>query len=252
VGGLCSAGVCAPTCTDKTVNNGESDVDCGGMNCAPCPSTKTCMSDGDCASGKCAGNVCVDVVVISEVRTRGAVGGSDEFIELYNAGSAPATLDASWKIEIRSAASSPCASGAVNPKWTGSGQVVPAHGHLLIATGGMSGYAGPPMQDVTVTLGLTDASSVALVHGMNVADALCFYFNATSQMNLAGCPGFCEGTPISNLPHNNASTVASNVNVSLIRKPGGAGGNAVDTNDNAADFISAASQPESLSSAPVP
>lgn len=51
----CSAVV--ETCSDGLKNQDESDVDCGGTNCAPCVGGKTCNASSDCyttcASGHC-------------------------------------------------------------------------------------------------------------------------------------------------------------------------------------------------------
>lgn len=56
--GLCKAGVCAapgpdPTCTDKQKNATETDIDCGGDSCDPCPVDKRCSLDADCVSLVC-------------------------------------------------------------------------------------------------------------------------------------------------------------------------------------------------------
>ncbi|MBL9015037.1 MAG: DUF4215 domain-containing protein [Myxococcales bacterium] len=47
------------SCHDMTLNQGETDVDCGGnMNgCQRCANTKTCVNNGDCASGNCVNNM---------------------------------------------------------------------------------------------------------------------------------------------------------------------------------------------------
>lgn len=48
---------CAPaSCTDTVVNNGETDLNCGGPNCTACVIGKHCLVDGDCLSNSCAGN----------------------------------------------------------------------------------------------------------------------------------------------------------------------------------------------------
>jgi hypothetical protein len=47
-----------PSCGDGTKNGEESDVDCGGGECAPCATSKVCVTSNDCAgvcrSGNCA------------------------------------------------------------------------------------------------------------------------------------------------------------------------------------------------------
>jgi plastocyanin len=57
--GVCSGGHCvSPGCLDKTKNGSETDVDCGGPECAPCALGKACDQGSDCASAICTGNVC--------------------------------------------------------------------------------------------------------------------------------------------------------------------------------------------------
>jgi hypothetical protein len=47
------------SCEDEMLNNGESDVDCGGGNCeARCSSGKTCRDYSDCKSGVCTSSIC--------------------------------------------------------------------------------------------------------------------------------------------------------------------------------------------------
>lgn len=47
------------TCTDKTKNGKETDVDCGGGDCPKCGAMDTCTADGDCDTGVCnATNTC--------------------------------------------------------------------------------------------------------------------------------------------------------------------------------------------------
>ena len=42
-----------PTCTDKKMNQDESDIDCGGTNCDACNLSKSCSTHTDCSSGYC-------------------------------------------------------------------------------------------------------------------------------------------------------------------------------------------------------
>ncbi|MCK5797089.1 MAG: hypothetical protein KAI47_07900 [Deltaproteobacteria bacterium] len=48
-----------PNCLDNKKNQDESDVDCGGLACAPCATGKACAADKDCESGACVGQVCM-------------------------------------------------------------------------------------------------------------------------------------------------------------------------------------------------
>ena len=45
---------CVSKCTNATQDNGESDIDCGGANCAPCKADLSCALGTDCASGVCS------------------------------------------------------------------------------------------------------------------------------------------------------------------------------------------------------
>jgi Lamin Tail Domain len=233
VGGSCAGMMCAPTCTDGLKNNGEADVDCGGPCAVKCDVTKACASGSDCKTGSCVAQACScanDHLVISEVRSRGAAGASDEIIEIYNPTSAAVVLDATWKVEARSSTASTYGTA----RWTGNGKSIPAHGHYLLTN--TSYTQSPAHDDPTTTTGITDASSIRLVHNATVVDAVCYGFSAATKSALQVAGYDCEGTPADNLPHNNTSGVGD-ADVSLQRLPGGALGNCIDTGDNAADFI---------------
>jgi formylglycine-generating enzyme required for sulfatase activity len=50
----------APRTCNNTIRDGnETDVDCGGNECAPCLDGQACVAPTDCAGGSCVGNVCV-------------------------------------------------------------------------------------------------------------------------------------------------------------------------------------------------
>ncbi len=241
IGGLCSGSTCAATCTDTQQNNAETDVDCGGPDCGPCGIGQLCTAASDCASGKCGvAGTCQYRVVISEIRSRGPAGASDDFVEIYNPTSAPVVLDNQWKIEARG-------STAANytTRWTGAGLTLAPHGHFLI-TG--SAYSGAVTGDAALSSGLADASSVRLVHTTDVIDAICFYYNASTLADFQSGVGFtCEGPPVM------SATGAANVSKSLERLPGGALGNGTDTDSNTADFVVLdPSDPQNAASAPVP
>ncbi len=183
-------------------------------------------------------------LVVSEVRTRGAAGASDEFIELYNATGASVTLDATWVLEGRSTDS-----GTYTKRWAGKGDSIPSHGHFLIVG---SSYAQSPAKDDGLASGIKDASSVKLTHGGQIVDAVCFGFDAKTLATFDGTYD-CEGTPASNLPHNDGAGAPSDSDASLERTPGGGAGNCTDTGDNAADFIQQApSTPRNSQSPPAP
>jgi subtilisin-like proprotein convertase family protein len=57
--GVCIAQACAaPTCLDNVKNGTETDQDCGGPDCGPCPAGDACTVAGDCASEVCTGDLC--------------------------------------------------------------------------------------------------------------------------------------------------------------------------------------------------
>jgi hypothetical protein len=171
-------------------------------------------------------------------------GGNDELVELYNPTSADITLDASWSIMARSSAAA-----SYGTRFVRSGQVIPAHGHFLI---GGSAYGGIT-RDAALSTGITDAGSVKIVHAGAVVDSLCYCFDATTCAALGGAGYDCEGTPASNLPHDNTTGGGSNADVSLERLPGGGAGSWWDSDDNASDFHSLApAEPQNAASALTP
>jgi hypothetical protein len=192
---------------------------------------------------------------LSQIQTRGTAGGNDEFVEIYNATAAPVAFDSTWEVMERTAAST-CA--ALSARFSGSGQMIPAHGHLLYANSAGYPDGGVTAADGAYSTGISDAAQVVLLHGGALVDSLCFYVDTTTQANLT-CESppatwfACQGTPVSNLPHDNTTSSASNSDVAMVRRPGGAAGNGQDTGDNAADWTSdVPSSPHDLASAPTP
>ena len=221
----------------------------GGKLCSAEGTCVECLSNADCPSGMCSeamtcGEVpCGDHLLISEVRSRGVAGAADEFIELYNPTAAPVLLDPSWKIQSRSTSGM-----SYTDRWIGKGTIsIPAKGHFLIVG---SAYAQPTTGDDTLLSGVTDASSLRLMHSNVTVDVVCYYFNATTLDTLQTGVGYeCEGTPVSNLPHNDGTSPSSNSDASIERKPGGALGNCIDTGNSAADWTGLGpAQPQNVSS----
>ncbi len=68
--GLCMGSVCQdaisptcvasdqPTCADCQKNGDETDVDCGGDACLPCPASRACLVDADCITLVCIDFAC--------------------------------------------------------------------------------------------------------------------------------------------------------------------------------------------------
>src|SRR4051812_38850174 len=68
-------------------------------------------------------------VLISEIQTRGAKAGNDEFVELYNPLPTPVTLDDTWQLVARSAVGK-CESNKEAVRFRFSGQTIPPGGHM--------------------------------------------------------------------------------------------------------------------------
>lgn len=182
-------------------------------------------------------------LLISEVRSRGVGGATDEFVELYNPSTDPVTLDSSWTLDGRSDASK-----SYTARWVGTGKIIPAHGHFLL-TG--TGYTQQPAADEALSIGITDATALRLSRTGVVIDVLCYGFDATTRMVFVNDPTYaCEGMPAMNVHDGTTSTDADG---SIERKPGGTAGNGLDTNDNATDFAALTpSNPQSSASARAP
>ena len=158
----------------------------------------------------------------------GGSSASDEFVEIANQGSGPVDLIGLEVVYATSTGSTVTRKAS----WSSSQVVAPGR-RILIVNGGGS-YVG--MGDATYTGGFAaTGGAIALrVIGGSVIDAI-GWGDATNA--------FVEGSAAGAPP---ASS-------SLERRPGGAGGNAVDTNDNAADwFVSGTPGPQNLASAAVP
>jgi hypothetical protein len=58
--GLCDLICVPPHCTNADIDGGETDLNCGGPDCAPCADGSDCTAAGDCLSGVCGvANSCV-------------------------------------------------------------------------------------------------------------------------------------------------------------------------------------------------
>ena len=169
-------------------------------------------------------------VVISEFRTRGQGGASDEFVELYNMSNSPVTIGG-WKIN----GSSGCGTTvSTRLTITPSNLLLPSHAHFL-ATNTL--YTGTVTADQTYVTGIADNGGIALLDSSNfVIDAVGMCTTTT----------YLEGSAL--------SPVSANVNQSYERKPGGSSGSTQDTDDNGSDFLfnASSSDPQNLASAPVP
>ncbi len=218
----------------------------GGGSGGAAPASSSASSSGAGTSSSSGGSTACAIgnVVISEIRSRGAGGASDEFVTLFNATGSAVTLDATWVLQGRGTSDV-----AYDAHWTGAGAIVPAWGHFLIAG---SAYVETPAPDDALTRGIVDAAGLRLVHAGVTVSAVCYAYNAATMASF-DATFTCPGTPVSNLPHNNTSSAASNTDASIARLPGGAAGNCTDTGDNASDFVAESpATPESSASPPTP
>jgi uncharacterized protein (TIGR03437 family) len=167
-------------------------------------------------------------IVISEFRTRGPGGASDEFVELYNRSGSSVDLSA-WKLKGSSG------SGTITNRLTfPAGTIIESRRHLLLANG--NGYSGAVTPDLTFTNGFANDGGVAL----SLPDDF-----VVDQVGLSAGSAFREGVQLTPL--------AGDVNQSYERKPGGEFGSTQDTNDNISDFrLLTPSDPQNLSSPPTP
>jgi len=150
-------------------------------------------------------------IVISEFRTRGPNGASDEFIELYNNTAAPIDISG-WKIKGSSN------SGGIGVRLTiNAGTLLPPLKHFLVGNSG--GYSGSVALDQTYSSGLVNDGGIALTLPNDTI---------VDQIGLSSGSAFREGMHLAPLP--------SDANQSYERKPGGLSGSTQDTNDNFADF----------------
>lgn len=167
-------------------------------------------------------------VLISEFRTRGPQGAADEFIELYNPGTSTVVIGG---LKIRASNNA----GTISDRVTiTSGTTLGSGCHYLIANSSASGYSGATTANQSYTTGITDDGGIAITrnNGTTIID----------QVGMSAGSAYKEGTTLTPL--------ASNVDQSYERKPGGSFGNGTDTNNNSADFTlnASSSNPQNSSS----
>ena len=138
-------------------------------------------------------------VVISEFRTRGTAGASDEFVEIYNNSNSPIDISG-WKIRGSSSG------GTITNKLTiNANTTLPGRRHFLATNSGA--YTGSVAGDQTYTSGIADDGGIAVTLPDN---------SIVDQVGMSAGSAFKEGTNLAPLP--------SNANQSYERKPGGFNG----------------------------
>jgi predicted outer membrane repeat protein len=149
-------------------------------------------------------------VVISEFRTRGPAGGSDEFVELYNNSDNPVDISG-WKINASNS------SGTAGTRVTiNAGTTIPARGHFL-ATG--PAYGGTVTGNQTYGTGITDDGGIALAMPDDTI---------VDRVGMSTGSVYKEGSILTPL--------TTNTDQSYERKGGGGLGSTQDTNNNLKDF----------------
>ncbi|MBA2702643.1 MAG: lamin tail domain-containing protein [Blastocatellia bacterium] len=166
-------------------------------------------------------------LLISEFRTRGPAGASDEFVEIYNPTTSTQVISG---LKVRASNGT----GTISDRVTiTAGTALGSGCHYLIANTSSGGYSGSVPANQTYGTGITDDGGIAITQS-----------NGTTidMVGLSNGSAFKEGTPL--------ALLSANVDQSYERKPGGSFGNGTDTNNNAADFIlnSASSNPQNASS----
>jgi len=171
-------------------------------------------------------------IVISEFRTRGPNGGSDEFVELYNLSTSPVNIGG-WKIK----GSNNTGGGTTTPRATiPTGTTLGPGCHYLLTNSSTSGgpYSGSVPGNQTYSTGITDDGGIAVTLPDDTI---------VDQVGMSNGSAFKEGTPL-------ASLGSSNLNRGYERKPGGVLGSGMDSDNNSSDFqLITPSDPQNLSSA---
>jgi RHS repeat-associated protein len=186
--------------------------------------------NGNSPAATCGSTSGSTTVVISEFRTRGAAGGNDEFIELYNKTDQAINISG-WKIKVSNNA------GAISTRvLVNANTMLAAHGHFLAASSGTGGYSGTVSADQTFTTGITDDGGIAITRADDTV---------IDQVGMSNSSAFKENRTLSPL--------TTNADRSYERRAGGASGSTQDTNDNPSDFqLRAPSDPQNLQSAATP
>ncbi len=166
-------------------------------------------------------------LLVAEVVTGGA-SASDEYVEITNAGPAPADLAGMELAYVTSSGST------VTRKATWSQLTLLAHGQHLLVANALGSFAATADATYAGGLAATGGSLVLRPVGGMPVDAV-GWGDATNP--------FVEG----------AAAPAPPAGQSIERRPGGSGGNVTDTNQNAADWaVLTAPLPQNLAADPVP
>jgi hypothetical protein len=188
-------------------------------------------------------------VLISEFRSEGPAGATDEFVELYNNTDSAITVQASdatagWSVHALDATGTSSIEIAVIP----NGTVIPARGHYLLA-GSAYSLRSLTVSDLNYNADIPNNTGVALFRTTSISP-----FNAADRLDAIGFFGatgafpdmFREGSGITG-----PNTIG--LQYSYVRRTL-ANGNPRDTNENAPDvaLVSTSAAPGSVLGAPGP
>jgi hypothetical protein len=189
-------------------------------------------------------------VLITEFRSQGPAGTTDEFVELYNNTDAPITVQSSipensgWTVYALNSDNTAAIQVALIP----NGTVIPARGHFLLA-GSAYSLRGLTVSDLNYNADIPNLTGVALFRTTSISP-----FNAADRLDAIGFFGsagafpdmFREGSGITgaNTPGDQYSYVRRTL----------ANGNPKDTGQNAPDVahVSTSAAPASVLGAPGP
>lgn len=183
----------------------------------------------DAAADSPSGDACVPRIVVNEVQSRGATA-SDEFVELFNAGTCAVNLQG-WTLRYLAATAT---TGAGTTFFTGTAAHVLMPGQYAVYRSGAT--AAPPASALDLglaasSLGIADSGSVALFNNASTAvrvDSVAFQ-QMGGTTAVAPTNPFKEGTNPAVTPATGGAAVAT------ARIPNG-----TDTDTNSADFAARA------------
>jgi hypothetical protein len=156
-------------------------------------------------------------VKVNELRLRTTTNSTNQFVELFNAYSAPVDIGG-WTVVYRSRTGSTDTTMATIP----AGTMIPAGGFYLLGRSGngtTTGYVGPPTADQTFTTSLNTTSGA----GVGIRDTIGILVDSVRYGTATNA--LVEGSPAP-LPPNTADPGSS-----IVRLPDGH-----DTDNNATDF----------------
>ena len=242
------------------------DGDAWGNACDNCPTLSSTNQNDFDSDGR--GDACD--LVISELTAAGPTGADDEFVELYNPSSQAVSV-AGWVLQYHPATSSTWSVTTLLP----AGASIPARGFYLVTSftsGGASGnYSGTTTPDFVaktgtgvakalgfaatgggnVRLGLPGATTTAANTDPMISDTVAYGTGAFGEGTAAPLGAWGASAPYTGASiERKASATSTSTTMSGSEA---AAGNARDSNDNSADFVTrAVREPQNTSSAPEP